>query len=190
MFRFLFQVGTLFTILMTSHNYANLEALLQCYHQTPHGERHVRTSATVLGNLSLDKYADEKFKPRRMVMISKGKEHLLREHVYAYKRTFIEGDLEITPDHLIIKESFGNSYLKVSRQPFETEDGFGQEIPKKKWEYLAELVLYDRDGRTDSGKTVKHPFEMELKGDDFINLLRCTIPHDVSQKQIFHQLYK
>jgi|GEM_PF-1838984 len=190
MFRALFQISLLFTTFLISQNEANLEALFQCSHQTPHGQRHIRTSVTVLGNLSLDQYADETFKPRRLVMISKGKEHLLREHVYTYERTHIEGDLEITGTHLLIKETFGNSYLKISRQPFETEDGFGQEIPEKKWEYLAELVLYDRDGRTESGKTIKHPFEIELKGDDFINLLRCTIPHDVSQKQIFQQLYK
>lgn len=171
-------------------SFGNLEALFKCHHQTPYGKRSVKISATVLGNLALDKYADDSFKPRRMVMISRGKEHIFREHLYDYKRTFIEGELDITTDHYTITETFGKSFLKISRKPFETEDGMGQEIPADKWEFLAELVIHKNDGQTSSGKTVGHPFEVELEGDDFLNLMRCSMPHDVSQKRIFEQLYR
>ena len=189
MFKILASYSILLFAGLVSVSHANLEALFICYHQSPHGERHVKTEVTVLGNLNLDAYVEEGSKFMRKVMISQGKEYLLRKHVYNYNRSYLDGEMEVSDNHLLITESFGKSYLKISRKPFKTEDGFGVVIPKSDWQYLAELVLHEKDGYKDSGKTVNHSTEINLSGDSFINLLKCSVPHGVDYKRSFNQFY-
>lgn len=148
-----------FLFLASSTLFANAEQLFTCSHQTPYGQRHVRTYVKVFGDLSSEnmKYSNW------MVTVNQGKESRWTEHLYNWKRTFLEGDAEVTDENFIVQESFGRSYLKISKK--KTDDY-----------YKGELVVYAKDGDKDSGKTVSSNVDTFLvESHNRLSYLNCRI---------------
>lgn len=151
---------------------ANPELLMICSHQTPHGSRHVRTTVQVFGDLD---YSSELLRNNRTITISQGKEYFLKEHVYHYKRTFLDADEQDMGTSFLMTESFGKSYLRIHKKPLETQDGFGQEIPVDKLQYKGELVLFKKDGDKASGKTVEHNLNARMLSENgSLETLECS----------------